>query len=608
MHVPLDAFTPPGAERPATFDQALNRLSRERVKDTSIDFKATQDYVEARAALAAQRAEEAALAAALEEAAAAAERRSRTLPARFDAFLEQRGLPHPAEVLQSVRDYANEVFSRRRALGPEDEIRLPDPMDPHVSNSLDASSENAATVPVPAVSRPAPDPALLLAPVEDIREALNRLDHVQQHSAAMNHEGLARRSAFHTAENELTLCGTAEALRAYADRVADIIAPSLVVAIGRTLPDAHDEPRLAHLSEPTREALQTHWTDVHAASRATFELGLLETARDIDTSYRQERQDRAILADYEAGIAAAIAPAEAEPKAKTRLPDWVPSAQTGHAPERAQSDVAIAPEGRNEPVSRPAAPVLAAVTHWPLPLDQAVARAVEAHPMVRTGLRVARDGAARIWREPDAAFAKILEAFERQPDDAHALTQALQSEPEAYGELQGGRTLLRRPDRDRQQALEAVPAFSSSMLELVEVRARLTAPLRTKEEQWRQRMAQPLPALSPEAMALVQRLAQAREMRPGDRETAHRLAVEALAQEAAVSEIKRWRQDVQSRLAPADAIERIPGLDKAGRAELKALVSSIEASVQEVDRTVAVEAERRRSLQQSLDLDLGHSA
>ncbi|WP_058602474.1 Ti-type conjugative transfer relaxase TraA [Aureimonas ureilytica] len=258
FHIPLDVFTRPGAEQLATPDQAMNRLSRETLKDTSIDFRKTPDYAEARQALDAR----IALAAS---------------PAgRFETFLEQRGLPHPSEVLEQVKAYAASFLAQN---GPQD-------------------AAQQIHVDTPARYRDATQ-AASLEPHDDLRQPLNRLQHVQDHSASMNHEGSARRSAFHTAENELTRYVTSQGLHDYAERVADVIAPSLVVAIGPNLADPDHEPRLAGLSQTVRDALGANWRDVHTVSRATWELGLLETVRDVDTTYRQQREEQRVLADYQ---------------------------------------------------------------------------------------------------------------------------------------------------------------------------------------------------------------------------------------------------------------------------------------------------------------------
>ncbi|ALN75629.1 hypothetical protein M673_23080 (plasmid) [Aureimonas sp. AU20] len=536
MHVPLDAFTHPSRSELATPDYALNRLAMDRLKDTSLDYAPTLDYTQARQALDERRAYE------------------QSLAGRFDAFLEQRGLPHPSDVLQSVREFANQFFEQRRAIPAHEQIRVP--------------TERAI---------PERDPSHQFEPGEDLRHALNRLEHVQSHSAAMNHEGLARRSAFFTAENELTRSVTAEPLRAYAETVAAIVPPSLVVSIGPHLPDAQDEPRLAHLSPPVLDALQANWRDVHAVSRGTWELGLLETVRAIDTSYRQEREDRSVLRDYERMVADQL-------KRHERVP---------------------------EPVLEPSVPVaprrdfLPAVTSWLLSVDQAVAQAVARDSDVLYFETLVRKTALHVWRDVESAWAQAKAEIVASPNNVMVTINRIEREPQSFGELLGGRTWLLRPDAERQAAIEHVPRLGSIVYEYAGSLARMEPIVREREIAWRHAMRQPLPALSREARSLLDDLNQAHSMRTsGKREQSQELSLKALENKPAWEELQSWSRDLSSRLTMPDAIHRIPGLSREDQATVQHTIEAVSVAERQAD--AAQKHERSRVWQIEQERIYGH--
>ncbi|ALN75741.1 hypothetical protein M673_23605 (plasmid) [Aureimonas sp. AU20] len=556
MHVPLDAFTHPSRSELATPDYALNRLAMDRLKDTSLDYAPTLDYTQARQALDERRAYE------------------QSLAGRFDAFLEQRGLPHPSDVLQSVREFANQFFEQRRAIPAHEQIRVP--------------TERAI---------PERDPSHQFEPGEDLRHALNRLEHVQSHSAAMNHEGLARRSAFFTAENELTRSVTAEPLRAYAETVAAIVPPSLVVSIGPHLPDAQDEPRLAHLSPPVLDALQANWRDVHAVSRGTWELGLLETVRAIDTSYRQEREDRSVLRDYERMVADQL-------KRHERVPEPVLEHARVVTPEhnavREQEPVRVVELGREGPAStEPKSYFIPAVTTWSISVDEAVAQAVVRSPSVSHFAEHALELARHVWREPESVLTQVKAEISRAPQDTTAIVQRIKQEPHTFGELMGGRNLFFRPDDERQVALQHAPRLGSMISNYAGAISRSEPEIRKNEIEWRHVMEQPLPALSREARSLLDDLNQAHSLRtPATLEQSHDLSLKALANKPAWEELQSWSRDLSSRLALPDAVERIPGLSREDRSSIQHTIEAVTVAERQANATQSRERSREWQIEQ----------
>ncbi|WP_058599196.1 Ti-type conjugative transfer relaxase TraA [Aureimonas ureilytica] len=552
FHIPLDVFTRPGAEQLATPEQAMNRLSRETLKDTSIDFRKTPDYAEARQALDAR----IALAAS---------------PAgRFETFLEQRGLPHPSEVLEQVKAYAASFLAQN---GPQDaaqQIRVDPPA--HYRDATQAAS---------------------LEPHDDLRQPLNRLQHVQDHSASMNHEGNARRSAFHTAENELTRYATSQGLRDYAERVADVLAPSIVVAIGPTLADPDHEPRLAGLSQTVRDALAANWRDVHTVSRATWELGLLETVRDVDTSYQQQREDQRVLADYERSVS----PAPASPPAPVAV----------ELPAMADRSPSVQPSEPERTAPLLNVPVLPSVSAWSQSVEQAAAAAVPNWPSVRIFEASALAQASGVWRNPAEALGQIRAEIAVDPDRLNDVLKAVAREPQSYGDLVGGRTMFLQPDAERKEALTRIPLVSSTVSELVDAEQRSMVFLTQQERDWRAHMATPAPSLSPEALGVLSTLSAAHDLKQSDREAGHHMAAPTLSNPKALEEIKSWRQDVEKRLTVPDALERLPDMTPEKREELRSIVATVDQAVKTADMSQSVERsnDREREAAKNTDRDLG---
>ncbi|MBB4000120.1 Ti-type conjugative transfer relaxase TraA [Aureimonas pseudogalii] len=533
MHVPLESFTRPGAPKLATVTEAMERLATDKLKDTSIDYRTTQDYMEARKALEAER---------------AISPVPESLIGRFRAFLEERGLPDPADVLHSVRQFAAEVLARARSPEAGQRILVPETL-----------------------LRPdqAPDPKI--APSPELVSAIHRLDHVQQHSAAMNHEGLARRSAFRSAENELTLMRTSTQLTSYAERVAAIVPPTLVVAIGRDAQAVLQDTRLDHLADGTRRALHENWIEIHAVSRAAWELGLLETVRSIDASYRHDRIEATTLKEYERSVAAAIQPVR---PIDTGATDTVRIVEAVEAPQ----------------------PFISAVTRWPVSIEQAVTRTLEAHPEVTGFLDVARKQASIIWRDPDAALGLVQAALPAHFAERRIVLDAVASNPQQYGELNGGRTLLMRPDATRQKAVDMAIVFSRSINNVRETVDLLRPGIMAAETQWRDLMAKPMPTLSPEAAKVVEALVLANGMKRPDREPAHEIALKAISNRQVLAEVTAWRKELDQRLAVPDAVNRIPEISTQKASEIQTTAATVDVALKEARNTQRIEIERERSI------------
>ena len=409
----------------------------------------------------------------------------------------------------------------------------------------------------------------------------------------MNHEGSARRSAFHTAENELTRYATSQGLRDYAERVADVLAPSLVVAIGPNLTDPDHEPRLTGLSQTVRDALGASWRDVHAVSRATWELGLLETVRDVDTSYRQQREEQRVLADYER----MVSPPPASPPAPVAV----------ELPAMADRSPSVQPSEPERAVPLLNVPVLPSISAWSLSAEQAAAAAVPNWPRVMSFEASALAQASRVWRDPAEVLGQIRSEIAADPGRLNDVLKAVAREPQSYGDLLGGRTVFLQPDAERKEALTHIPLVSSTVSQLVHAEQRSVAFLTQQERDWRAHMATPAPTLSPEALVVLSTLSAAHDLKQTDREAGHHMAASTLSNPKALEEIKSWRQDAEKRLSVPDALERLPDMTPEKREEVRAIVATVDQAVKTADMSQSVEQsrEREREAAKNPDRDLG---
>ncbi|MEC5382733.1 Ti-type conjugative transfer relaxase TraA [Aurantimonas sp. C2-6-R+9] len=552
MHVARDTFANRWATELPSHVAVLDRLAKYQPKDTTLDHEASEDYQLGLRAIAERRAHEASLA------------------GRFESFLERRGLPHPRDVLREVREtFAAGLFGRETA----ESIRVPEVM-------------------VRAV--------LIVPEVDDrIRPLLNRLAHVQGHSAAMNHEGNARRDAFNAAENAFERSSVARPFTAYAEAVQEIVPATTVVAIGPELSEAAAERHLAHLPEATRASLQANWQDVHTVSRAGWELGLCETAHALAGGYRWERDDLRIEAEYQAGLDAHLL-SRNDRASDGRLAARTPAtglevdtpAHRGAAPELA---AAVTERDRE--------PFLPALTQFPLSFDEAVDRRLR-HDHRLASYRDRFFGyAEKIWSDPQDAMRKIYERLDRGDGKvAHDVTE----NPAMFGALLGGRTLLLKPNAEREAALRGRHVLSSSIRDHVNFVDRARHRYTHQETAWREIVRDPLPPLSPRAASLVETLVSAAEIeRRGDYKTARTMTVEALRDHAAWAEVKDWREGLKGRVDGHEAnLGDLPGFDRSRVADVVATASRTEIAHKEGEVTLKVE--RHLEQQRAYEREHGH--
>ena len=267
MHIAADSFKGIKATGPASY---IERLSRERLKDTSLAYASTEDY---RLSLYNIR-EGVQFGLAADEAKGGGWLRR---------FIDIRGWAHPEEIAESLRGYGERLRLMLRSGRTEKlAIRVPEASQPQCN--------------IPTV-RPLPDA---------LQGVAMRLDHVQVHSTRMGNQGSARRDALHMADHVLHDHRQAQRLREWAQDLDDIVSPSIVLSIGRDFDPLTADRHLAGMAPQTRQSLEDNWLAVNAVSRAVDDVALLTLANAFEIGYRDDREQKA----YEHGLGGEAFPQE----------------------------------------------------------------------------------------------------------------------------------------------------------------------------------------------------------------------------------------------------------------------------------------------------------
>ncbi len=239
------------------------------------------------------------------------------------------------------------------------------------------------------------------------------------------------------------------------------------------------------------------------------------------------------------------------------------------------------------------------MTSWSISVADAVAQAVERSPIVSQFEKQVRTSASHVWRDAESAWAQVKAEIVASPNNVMPVIQRIEREPQSYGELLGGRTLLLRPDAERQEAIAHVPRLGSIVYEYADSLARMEPVLREKEIAWRAALREPLPALSREALSVLNDLNQAHSLRkPATMEQSHELSLKALVNKPAWEELQSWTRDISSRLPTPDAVDRIPGLSREERSMVSQAFQAVSVAERQAQATQTQERSRVWQIEQ----------
>ena len=128
---------------------------------------------------------------------------------------------------------------------------------------------------------------------------------------------------------------------------------------------------------------------------------------------------------------------------------------------------------------------------------------------VREQWREVSDCFARVYRDPHAAAnAMKIEALVEAPDRHRALLDRLVAEPEAFGALRGaGGVFASKAQRqERQMAIEGGAALRVEIERYIRLRTEVSNRHKSEEMEARQRASVDIPALSPSAVVVMERV------------------------------------------------------------------------------------------------------
>ena len=247
----------------------------------------------------------------------------------------------------------------------------------------------------------------------------------------------------------------------------------------------------------------------------------------------------------------------------------------------------------------PEIPLIDAVPDLPPLQDQDLRVRAAEHIDARPSLAMAKDAAFRIYVEPKKAVARMVAQYIEQ-GDTRALVSEIERSPESFGDVQG-KTRLGIANGDRRSALELTPKMARKIDEhftiLEEVRHDIVAVHQVRHVA----MRKPIPDLSPEANAYMERMTRVHKMPSGpEKEDRTRLLI---AEKASVQEVVRFRQGLTERYGKGDeairnGIDRDPALKSRSASERKLIqdraevvahaipvISQMREQIQRLDRT-----------------------
>jgi hypothetical protein len=153
--------------------------------------------------------------------------------------------------------------------------------------------------------------------------------------------------------------------------------------------------------------------------------------------------------------------------------------------------------------------MVSGITAFPNSVDQAVEARLAADPGL---LRQWEEVSTRfrfVFAEPEAAFRKVdVDGMIRNADTAKSTLSTIAATPESFGALKGKTSLLAsRADRDdRERASLNVPALARDLERYLRLRAEAEHKFEAEERAARVKVAVDIPALSPAAKNVLERV------------------------------------------------------------------------------------------------------
>lgn len=358
-----------------------------------------------------------------------------------------------------------------------------------------------------------------------LQQSVNRLSHTLASETIRGRRarGFARRAHY-----ELNLALSAHELRAFNGDLRSAFPKDAILNHGSHTPN-DDASVLGGLPDAWQQFARENWAEVFAAQWA-------ETQATLQPLTERIRQ-------WDVARATAF----------TDVPDRLPSKIQGRARDHS-TDRTTNQARSNMP---PEKPLIDAVPDLPpLGTRELRVRAAE-HIDARPSLAMANDAAFRIYVEPKQAVDQMVAQYTEQ-GDPKALVSEIERTPERFGDVQG-KTRLGIANGDRRSALELTPILARKMHEHLTVLDEIKHEIVAAHEVRQVAMRKPIPDLSPDASAYMERMIQIHKMPSGsEKEDRTRLLV---AEKASVQEVVRFRQGLTERYGKGDEAIR-KGIDQ----------------------------------------------
>jgi len=161
-----------------------------------------------------------------------------------------------------------------------------------------------------------------------------------------------------------------------------------------------------------------------------------------------------------------------------------------------------------------AKPIVAGITAFARSLDQAVEDRLAADPALKTQWEEVSTRFRFVFAEPEAAFRKVdVNAMMKSADTAKLTLATIAQKPESFGALKGRVGLLagRAEKQDRERAMLNVPALACELERYLRLRAEAERKHEIEERIARAKVALDIPALSPAAKVVLERVRDAIE-------------------------------------------------------------------------------------------------
>ncbi|MGR7993496.1 Ti-type conjugative transfer relaxase TraA [Xanthobacter sp. ZOL 2024] len=169
----------------------------------------------------------------------------------------------------------------------------------------------------------------------------------------------------------------------------------------------------------------------------------------------------------------------------------------------------VVPKHTVPETQKEARPMVAGITAFPKSVDQAVEDRLAADPVLSRQWAEVSTRFRFVFAEPESTFRKVdVDGMIRNTDTAKSTLSTIAATPESFGALKGKTGLLAsRADRDdRERATLNVPALARDLERYLRLRAEAEHKFEAEERAARVKVAVDIPALSPAAKNVLERV------------------------------------------------------------------------------------------------------